>query len=317
MATHPRWLLGPILALGLVAAGCSNGGPTSGVAPRSSGSSSGFPVTLTDDNGVKVTLASPPQRIVTFAPSMTEILFGLGEGNRVVGVSGSSDNYPPAAKRVERIGAGEFGTEPNIEKVVSLHPDLFLYAFAGTASWMSRLRSLGIPVFTAISTSFPDLLHDIRTVGGLIGRSQAAGALTSRMQRSAATTERAVAASPAETCFFEEGYGPAVYTVGPGSFIYDLLRRAGCDPVTSGAKTAYPQWSVEALVKENPDVYLVDSESGGSISDVRRRPGFDALAAVKDGRVFLVNGDLVARPGPRVVEGLAALAKDLHPGAFG
>jgi iron complex transport system substrate-binding protein len=87
--------------------------------------------------------------------------------------------------------------------------------------------------------------------------------------------------------------------------------------VTSGAKTAYPQWSVEALVKENPDVYLVDSESGGSISAIRRRPGFDALTAVKRNRVFLVNGDLVARPGPRVVQGLAALAKDLHPGAFG
>jgi iron complex transport system substrate-binding protein len=205
MATHPRWLLGSILALALAGAACSNSGTAAHVSPRSSGSSSGYPVTLTDDNGVKVTLASPPQRIVTFAPSMTEILFALGEGSRVVGVSGSSDNYPPPAKRIEGIGAGEFGTEPNIEKVVSLHPDLFLYAFGGTASWMSRLRSLGIPVFTAISTSFPDLLHDIRTVGELTGRAQAADALTSRMQRSAATTERAVATSPHETCFFEEG----------------------------------------------------------------------------------------------------------------
>jgi iron complex transport system substrate-binding protein len=276
----------------------------------------GFPVTLSDDNGVRITLRSPPQRIVTFAPSMTEIVFALGEGSRVVGVSGPADDYPPAARRVERIGAGEFGTEPNIEKVVSLHPDLFLYAFTGKAEWMDRLRSLGIPVFTALSTSFPDLLHDIRTVGELTGVPGAADRLTARMRNGAASIQRSVSALPSVPCFFEEGYGPPIYTVGPGSFIFDLLRRAGCAPVTAGASTDYPQWSVEALVRENPAAYLVDSESGGSVSAVDRRPGYDALSAVKHGRVYLVSGDLVARPGPRVVQGLQDMAKDLHPAAF-
>jgi iron complex transport system substrate-binding protein len=248
---------------------------------------------------------------------MTEIVFALGLGKRVVGVSGPSDDYPPAARKIEGIGAGEFGTEPNIEKVVSLHPDLFLYAFSGEAPWMSRLRSLGIPVFTAIATDFVDLLRDIEHVGQLTGTEGAAIRLVAQMRTNEGLIERSVTSSPSVTCFFEEGYGPPIYTVGPGSFIYDLLKRAGCDPVTAGAKTDYPQWSVEALLKEDPTVYLVDSESGGTAASVGKRPGFDALTAVKAGRVYLVDGDLVARPGPRVVDGLAQMAQQLHPEAFG
>ena len=312
MATHRRRsLLLALAALAILGAACRTSPPPEGSRPAQGG---GFPLTLTDDNGDRTTLRHAPRRIVTFAPSMTEILFALGEGDRVVGVSGPSDDYPPAARRIERIGAGEFGTEPNIEKVVSLHPDLFLYGFSGPASWMDRLRSLGIPVFTAIATSFPDLLYDIRTVGKVTGATSAAERLTSRMGARARSIERSVASAQSVSCFFEEGYGPPVYTVGPGSFIYDLLQRAGCDPVTSGAKTDYPQWSVEALVHEDPAVYLVDSESGGSVSAVDHRPGYDAISAVRQGRVFMVNGDLVARPGPRVVHGLAVLARDLHGG---
>src|SRR6266516_4218785 len=106
--------------------------------------------------------------------------------------------------------------------------------------------------------------------------------------------ERAVASGPTVTCFFEVSFDP-LYSVGPGSFIYDLLQRAGCDPVTSSAKDAYPQWSVEKLVSDDPNVYLVSSESGGTVAQVGQREGYDALSAVQHGRVFLVNSDLVSR----------------------
>ena len=300
----------------LVVAGvaCSNG-PTQGtpLSPRTGG----FPLTLTDDDGVRVTLRHVPHRIVTFGPSITEIVFALGLGHRLVGVSGKSDNYPPAAERITKVGgSGEFGVDPNVEKVLSLHPDLFL-TISGGVDWKKRLRELGVPVFTIDATTFPDALHDIGTVGTLTGTARRADALAAGMRRSAARIERSVRARPRVSCFFEDGYGPPVYTVGPGSFIYDMLQRAGCDPVTAGANTAYPQWSVEALVHENPSAYLVDSESARSIGVLRRRPGYDALDAVRRHRVFLVNGDLVARPGPRLVRGLAELANDLHPGASG
>ena len=99
--------------------------------------------------------------------------------------------------------------------------------------------------------------------------------------------------------------------MGPGSLEYDLLRRAGCDPVTASAEDPYPQWSVEQLVEDDPDVYLA-SEFGQSLDAVTDRPGIEDLRAVRAGRVYLVDGDLISRPGPRLVEGLEALAEALH-----
>jgi len=316
MATNPRRLLGIILAATVVFGAAACGGGTPRTTPSSGAAASGhFPVTLADDDGVKVTMNAPPQRIVTFSPSDTEIVFALGLGDRLVGVSGPSDDYPPAAKSITQVGAGQFGTDLNVEKVVSLHADLVLYTF-GTAPWMTQARKVGIPVFTTHATSIDDTMHDIDTLGRLLGASTAASALTAKMRRDAATVEQTAAKQPAESCFYEVGYNP-LYTVGPGSLEYDLLQRAGCDPVTSGGKSAYPQWSVEALLKEDPAVYLVASESATSEQAVTKRPGYDGLTAVKEGRIALLDSSLISRPGPRLVEGLALLAKDLHPEAFG
>jgi iron complex transport system substrate-binding protein len=286
--------------------------------PQSGGSTgSRFPLTLTDDNGVRVTLDHPARRIVTFGPSLTETLFALGVGDRVVGVSGPSDDFPPAARTIEEIGAGEFGVEPNVEKVVSLRPDLFLYAFTGTPEWMTRLRELDIPVFTVLADDFDDAVSDIRTLGTIAGAQSGATELGNELQRQASKiTEKATLEARPVNCFFETGYGPPVYTVGPGSFIYDLLQRAGCEPVTQDTRSAYPQLSVEAVVKDDPSVYLVASDSAPSVAAVVDRPGYGAISAVRHDRVVIVNADLVTRPGPRVVQGLAALARALHPEEF-
>jgi iron complex transport system substrate-binding protein len=313
-------LAGVALALALVLSACGTS-PTS-VEPRAGTGSSTlggslltFPVTLTDDDGVSVTLDGPPRRIVTFAPSATEIVYALGLGDRLVGVSGPFDDFPPAAGRVEEVGgAGEFGVDPNIEKVVSLSPDLFL-TISGGDQWKERLRDLGVPVFTIDATGFDDLLHDIRTVGRLTGSTGDAEALTAAMQAEDRSIEAQVGGSAPVSCFFEVYY-PPLTTVGPDTFIADLLRRAGCDSVSDGAKSDYPEWSVDDLVREDPQVYLVSSESGVSTSAVAKRPGFDAIRAVADGRVMLIDSDLVSRPGPRIVDGLRELAEALHPAAF-
>lgn len=283
--------------------------------PVSPGSTSGlFPVTLTDDDGVRVTIPARPKRIVTFAPSNTEIVFALGLGPELVGVSGKFDDYPPQAKDVQEIGgAGEFGDQPNAEEVVALRPDLML-TISGGDQWKERLRDLGIALFTVNATDLADLLRDIRTVGRVTGVPERAAALTAQMTARAAAIQDAVARDARVSCFFE-AYYPPLTSVGPRTFIFDLLRRAGCDPVSARAKSDYPEWSVDQLVAEGPEVYLVASESGVSPQAVARRPGFGAIAAVHDGRIYLIDSDLVSRPGPRVVDGLEALAKVLHPGS--
>ena len=305
-----------VLALAVLMAGCARGAgtaPRASEAPATAGVS--FPVTITDDDGVPVTLDAPPQRIVTFAPSATEIVFALGLGERLVGVSGAFDDYPAAAKGIDEIGgAGDFGVDPNIEKVVSLRPDLFL-TISGGEQWKKRLRDLGVPVFTTDSTDVADVFHDIETVGLLTGTVDAAEAVVSRMRGEAADVEGRVVGDPAVTCFYEVYY-PPLTTVGPDTFIGDLLARAGCRSVSARARSDYPQWSVEDLVRQDPQVYLVSSESGASPRAVASRPGFDAVAAIAAGRVVPIDADLVSRPGPRVVDGLRLLARALHPEAF-
>jgi cobalamin transport system substrate-binding protein len=300
----------------LVAAGCGQdpAEPPANPSPESpTASPSAFPVTLTDDDGVEVRLEAPPERIVTFAPSNTEIVFALGLGDRLVGVSGDFDDYPPEAAAIEQVGgAGEFGVDPNAEKVVSLDPDLFL-AIAGGESWKERLRELGIPVFTVNATDFEDLLSDIRAVGTLTGTATEAEEVTASMAQAAEEVRSGVEGVPPVSCFFEVFYGPPLVTVGPGTFLFDLIETAGCDPVSASARGDYPSWSVDRLVASSPEVYLVSSESGVSPDAVADRPGFDGVEAVAQGQVVLVDSDLVSRPGPRVVEGLRLLAEALHP----
>lgn len=305
-----------LLAVALALAGCAEGSaasPAASPAPTAVPANRSFPVTMKDDDGVSVTIPSAPDRIVTWGPSITETIYALGLGRDLVGVSGPYDDYPPAALHVTRVG-GPSGVSPDVEKLVSLRPDLVL-AIEGGDAWKQRLRSLGIKVFTINSTSFADTLHDIRTIGRLTDRAAAAAALTDRMASGARQIQAKVAGEPPVSCFFEVSY-PPLYTVGPGSFIYGLLRMAGCRPVTASATTPYPQWSVDALVKEDPQVYLAGSAPGVSPPAISGRPGFDGLAAVRDHRVYVVNSNLVTRQGPRLVQGLRALAGALHPGAF-
>lgn len=273
-----------------------------------------FPITVTDDDEVAVTIPEEPERIVTFAPSNTEIVFALGLGDRLVGVSGDFDNHPPEAQDIEQVGgAGEFGVDPNVEELVSLEPDLML-TIGGGEHWKQSLRDLDVPVFTVNATDFDDLLNDIKTVGRITGAPEAARSLTEEMVGEAESVAEGVAAEPRASCFFEVFF-PPLTTVGPDTFIFDLLDRAGCDPVSAEANSDYPEWSVDRLVTADPDVYLVSSESGQSVDAVATRPGFRELSSVRSNNVVLIDSDLISRPGPRVVEGLQALAEALHPAA--
>jgi iron complex transport system substrate-binding protein len=232
-----------------------------------------------------------------------------------VGVSGPFDDYPAEAEAIQEIGgAGDFGVDPNIEQVVALEPDLFL-TIKGGDQWKARLRDLGFPVVTLDAANLDDLLGDLEVAGRIMGATGEAATLVADLQAQAAEVEEAVAGVEPVTCFYETFY-PPLFTVGPGTFIYDLLERAGCDPVTATSDQQYPEWSVESLVAESPEVYLVSSESGASPRAVARRPGFDAIDAVAQGRVIPIESDLAERPGPRIVQGLRIIAEALHPEAF-
>ncbi|HEX2267400.1 MAG TPA: helical backbone metal receptor [Actinomycetota bacterium] len=298
---RPVTLLAAAILIG--ACGGGNGtGRTDSEAGRSA-----FPITLKDDEGASVTLRRPPQRIVTFGQSDTEIVFALGLGNRLVGVCCEFDNFPPAAKRLPQVaGAAQ---KPNTEKVISLRPDLMLNAFPGADTWSKPLRDAGVPVFTTLAKDFDDAVRDIETIGRLLGAERAATTLARRMRASAAAIEARAETAGNVSCFLDLG---GLYTVAPGDFIYDLLERAGCDPVTSSAKTPFPQWSKEQLVRDDPDVYLFMSDSGMTVEGLKKDPALSKLSAVTNNRAVSVNADVVSRPGPRLAEGLHVLAAALQ-----
>lgn len=298
--------VGGLAAVLVVLAACGEDATPPAAPETPSAEAPAFPMTITDDDGVEVTIPVEPERIVTFAPSMTEIVYALGLGDRLVGVSGPFDDFPAEAADVEEVGgAGDFGVDPNIEKVVSLEPDVFL-TISGGDQWKERLREVGVPVVTLNAEDFPDLLDDIRAVGSVTGASEEAESLAADMEAQAEGIEGSATAA---TCFFEVFY-PPLTTVGPNTFVFDMLERAGCEPVTGDATSDYPEWSVDDLVADRPEVYFFTPESSTTVKAIGKRPGFAAIPAVEDGRVVLV-GDVVTRPGPRVVDGLQQLAEAL------
>ncbi|HXQ96622.1 MAG TPA: helical backbone metal receptor [Candidatus Acidoferrales bacterium] len=270
-----------------------------------------FPLTLRDDEGTSVSIPQAPARIVSLAPSITETLFALGEGSRIVGVT-SSDDYPPAAKSLPQV-ASYTGVE--VEKVVAARPDLVI-AWKGitSASDIAQLRSLGYPVVVLYATTLPAVFADIVLVGDSTGAAAPAEALADRLSAQASAIVASVAGEPRPRVFYELDATKSIYTPAPDDFTTDLVCRAGGDPITSGVAGLY-SISLERLVADDPQVIVLgDANYGTTPAIVAARPGWGGMTAIVDHAVRPVDDTVVTRPGPRIVEGLAALAEAIHPG---
>ncbi|MGO9206050.1 MAG: ABC transporter substrate-binding protein [Candidatus Limnocylindrales bacterium] len=302
------------LLLTLLLAGCGSAAtPASAppVAATGAAPASSFPLTLRDDEGTSVAIPRAPARIVSLAPSITETLFALGEGNRIVGVT-SSDDYPPAAKSLPEV-ASYTGVET--EKVVAARPDLVL-AWKGitSASDIAQLRSLGYPVIVLYATTLPAVFADIVLVGEATGEVAPADALAARLLAQASAIAAAVSGEPRPRVFYELDATKSIYTPAPDDFTTDMVRRAGGDPITSGVAGVY-SISLERLVADDPQVIVLgDANYGTTPAIVAARPGWGGMTAVVDHAVRPLDDTIVTRPGPRIVEGLAALAEAIHPG---
>ena len=271
-----------------------------------------FPITLTDGAGNTVTIVSEPQRIVSLAPSHTEILYVLGLQDRIVGVT-TYCNYPPAA--AEKVKVGEFANI-SLEQVVGLEPNLVLGTSMHAAEVAPRLRELDIAVFIVDSQTVLEVLTDIQTIGRITGREEVAADLVAKMRNRIEAVQTAVEGEPRPRVFWE--LGPELYTAGPGSWINDLIELAGGENIADDVGTPWPQLSVEVIVLKDPDVVvLADHNYGETAEKVAERPGWSDIAAVKVGRVIeLVEEDIFSRPGPRIVDALEFMARALHPERF-
>jgi len=277
---------------------------------KASASAAAFPTSITDFQNRSVAISKRPERIVSIGPSNTEFLFALGVGDRVVGTDDFSDE-PAAAKTKEHVGGGKV----SLEKVVSLRPDLIVTVkFSdGTIEALSQTNA-------AVLVIDPQGAADVARSATLIG--QAVGADGAKLARDIQAQLDAVKAktdpAPKVKVFHEvDASDPAkIYTVGPGSFIDDLIKLAGGTNVFASAKTAYPTVSGEEIVRTDPDVIVLgDALYGTSVESVASRPGWSALSAVKNKRVY-AGLSMFSRPGPRLGEAAQEYAKLVHPELF-
>lgn len=271
------------------------------------------PRTFVDDLGRKIFLARTPSRIVSLAPSITEMLFAIGSDEQIVGVTQFCD-YPPEAKLKPKVGY----SHPNIESIVALAPDLVLAPKEFLrADVLSKLEQLKIPTFILDARTIDDIPSHIQLLGRMLGRSASADDAAMEIRRRLADLRKRTEALPRPRLLYVLNSQPLI-TVGPGSFIHQLIELAGAVNVAARAKSPYPRLSLEEVIKEDPEliVFPVSAAEGIPENEQALWQRWETISAVKHRRFYRISGDLLNRPGPRIVQGLEALAKTIHPEAF-
>jgi iron complex transport system substrate-binding protein len=301
------------LACALLLAACgSDEGPTATTAA----SRTAFPVTVTDDLGTAVTITAEPARIVSTAPSNTQILFALGVGDRVVGVN-SLDDYPPEVAGIAKVG----DYQVNTEAVMALSPDLVV-GYSGNEEGLAPIQAGGAAVLIFDPKSVAGIYSNIEAIGAATGTSAAAVALIDDVKTAVQEIADAAAATGDKPSVFYL-VDNTLWTCGAGTFVDELLTLANADNAAAipgdAATESYYQTNAERLVAADPEVIVLSGLAFTSIEEFTTDPRFTSLTAVKEGHVVLIEAEydkLVTVPGPRIAEGLRALADAIHPGAF-
>ncbi len=316
-------LLGIPLLVIVLLAGCApapqaSSDPTSGPSTAATASAPpvAYPLTLVDDAGREVTLDAEPARIVSLAPSSTEIVCALDACGRLVGVT-DFDDFPAEVADVDKVVVA---AQVDVEAVVAAEPDLVIAAGneLTPSPVIDQLAGLGLPVLTLYPESLEGVYADIDLLGRALDLGDEADALVDDMAARVADVEAAVAGLERPRTFYEVGvFEGVIYTAGDGSFLASLIETAGGEPITGDALSTSIE--LEDLVAADPELILLGAASYDPTvtpEAAAARPGWETMTAVVDGRIVSVTEDVViTRPGPRIVEGLEALARAIHPGA--
>jgi iron complex transport system substrate-binding protein len=261
-----------------------------------------------DDLGHSVKIPATVERAVSLAPNLTEIVFAVGAGDRLVGVT-TYCNYPAQAQEIRKIGDT---INPNIETIIALKPQIVLVSTASQIETFTRqLEQQNIAVFVTNPNGLDDIYKSVEKIGELFGRQENACQVVGNMQKRVADIQAKTNTVNRVTVFLQISKEPLV-TVGKATFFTDLIERAGGISLTKDVATAYPRLSKETALALNPEaIILSDSEDNREPNDV-----FKNSPAVKNGKVFRVDADILSRPAPRIVDALELIARDLHPESF-
>jgi iron complex transport system substrate-binding protein len=277
-----------------------------------------FGLSVTDDRGQQVELAQPPARIVSLAPSCTEMLFALSLSQKIVGVT-TYCNFPQEALNKEKVGTI---TEVELEKLLSLQPDLVVASSLNPQELLTRLEELGIAVYLVNPQNMEEILSDLEKLAKICGVEEKGEALVHSLRERIKRVEEKTAGMTEvqKPLVFHLIWHQPIWTAGKGTFIDELIEKAGGKNAASDLE-GYVSIELEELLRRNPDIITVVENHGDAqnlpyqflLQDQR----LQTLKAVKEGRVARVDSDIVSRPGPRIVQALEIFAKIIHPEIFG
>jgi len=270
---------------------------------------------VTDEAGRVVRVPVEVRRIVSLAPNMTETVYALGAQDRLVGVTTYCD-YPPAAAAKEKVGGP---LSPSLEQIVALRPDVVLAAkTANRRETLEALERLGIAVYGTNPKSVEEVLDSTRRVADAIGAREQGEALVAQLRARLAALKQRLSGRPERRVLFVVWHDPLI-SVGRNTFLADALRWAGAELAVESDRE-WPQLNLEEVLRVQPDFVVFASAHAGpvenTVNDLRARPGWRNLAAIRQNRVAVIS-DAVNRPGPRLIEAIEELARQLHPAAFG
>jgi iron complex transport system substrate-binding protein len=267
---------------------------------------------VTDEAGRRVRLPEKIDRIVSLAPNLTEIVYAVGAGDRLVGVTTYCD-FPAEAKSIAKVGDT---MQPSVERIIALKPQVVLVSTASQLeAFTKQLGAQDISIYVTNPQSLDDVFRSIQTLGDLFSQHDSTTKLVADLRKRATAVETATKQVRPLKVFYQVS-GEPLYTIGREAYLTDLIRRAGGVSVTADIPGAFPRFSDEAALASHPDAIILPS--GGSMGDANSTvtAALKNSPAVLNNRVYKINDDYLSRPGPRLVDGLEEIAQALHPEAF-
>ena len=265
-----------------------------------------------DDAGRRVSLPVHVDRVISLAPNLTEIVFAVGGGDRLVGNTTYCD-YPAEAKAIAKVGDS---LQPSLERIIALRPQVVLISTASQLEVFSQqLQNQNIAVFVTDPRDLEGIFHSIEQVGRILGQTDQASRLVKTLRQRTSAVELAVRQEPLVRVFYQVS-GEPLYTIGKDAFLTDLIRRAGAVSVTADVPGAWPKYSSESALAARPDAIILPTGGSMGAANSNVAEALRKSPAALAGRVYKINDDFLARPGPRLVDGLEAMAHALHPEAF-
>ncbi len=267
---------------------------------------------ITDDAGRRVSLPERVDRVITLAPNLTEILFAVGGGDRLVGNTTYCD-YPAEAKAITKVGDS---LQPSLERIIALRPQVVLISTASQLEvFTQQLHNQNIAVFVTDPHDLDGIFRSIEQIGQIVGRAEQAGALVKQLRERTTAVEQAVQNTNPVFVFYQVSREP-LYTIGKDAYLTDLIRRAGGVSVTADVPGAWPRYSNESALAARPEAIILPTGGSMGAANASVTEALRNSPAALAGRVYKINDDHLARPGPRLIDGLEEMARALHPEAF-